>query len=71
MFVDAKDVDEVWDKIKRVTEEGKLGGSAKVATAKSNPFATSLDKRVICVYTYDWTDEKDVKRIREELESWA
>jgi len=23
--------------------------------------------RVICVYTYDWADEVDVRRIREEL----
>jgi len=22
---------------------------------------------VICVYTYDWTDKEDVKRIRQEL----
>jgi hypothetical protein len=43
-----------------------LGGSAKVSTAKPNPLATGR-QRVICVYTYDWADEKDVKRIREEL----
>jgi len=57
----------VWAKIKKATEEGKLGDSAKVATAKPNPNATNQATKVICVYTYDWTDEKDVKRVREEL----
>lgn len=67
VFVDAKNVDKVWAKIKKATEEGKLGSSAKVATAKPNPNATNPETKVICVYTYDWADEKDVKRIREEL----
>lgn len=66
IFVDPEEVDEWWAKIKDAVEEGKLGGCAKVSTAKPNPYATSR-KRVICVYTYDSTDEKDVKRIREEL----
>lgn len=66
VFVNERDVDEVWDKIKKATEEGKLGSSAKVATAKPNPLGTQ-GKRVICVYTYDYKDEKDVKRVREEL----
>jgi hypothetical protein len=67
IFVDPENVDEVWAKIKKAVEEGKLGDSAKVATAKPNPLAGKSDAKVICVYTYDWTDEKDVKRIREEL----
>lgn len=67
VFVDVKNIDEVWAKVKKATEEGKLGGSAKVATAKPNPNATNTDTKVICVYTYDWTDEKDVRRVREEL----
>lgn len=67
VFVDKKDVDEVWDKIKKAVEEGKLGSDAKVATAKPNPLATNPNNRVICVYTYDYTDEQDVRRVREEL----
>lgn len=66
LFVNERDVDEVWVKIKKATEEGKLGSSAKVATAKPNPLGRP-GKRVICVYTYDYKDEKDVKRSREEL----
>ncbi len=67
IFVDPENVDEVWAKIKKAVEEGKLGDSAKVSTAKPNPLAGKSKAHVICVYTYDWTDEKDVKRIREEL----
>ncbi len=67
VFVDKKDVDEVWAKIKKAVEGGKLGSEAKVATAKPNPNATNPNDKVICVYTYDYANEEDVKRIREEL----
>ena len=40
---------------------------SKVATAKDNPNAANSNTKVICVYTYDWTDEEDVMRIRQEL----
>ena len=66
VFVNDRDLDEVWAKIKEATEDGKLGSSAKVATAKPSPLGEP-DRKVICVYTYDWTDEKDAKRVREEL----
>ncbi len=67
IFVPLTQVDEVWEKIRRATEEGKLGGSAKASTARPNPNARDPNTKVICVYTYDWTDENDVKRVREEL----
>ena len=67
IFVCREDVDEVWAKVKRATEDGRLGDSSKVATAKPNPHAANPNKKVICVYTYDWTDEKDVQRVRDEL----
>lgn len=67
VFVPAEHIDEVWAKIKNAVEEGKLGNTAKVATAKPNPNATNPNTKVICVYTHDWTDESDVKRVREEL----
>lgn len=67
IFVDPENVNEVWAKIRDAVEEGKLGDSAKVATAKPNPLAGKSNAKVICVYTYDWTDEEDVRRIREEL----
>jgi hypothetical protein len=57
----------VWIRIKHATEHGRLGDSAKVATAKPNPNASDPVTKVICVYTYDWTDKADVSRIRDEL----
>ncbi|MFQ6126115.1 MAG: putative phosphothreonine lyase domain-containing protein [Candidatus Heimdallarchaeota archaeon] len=56
-----------WATIKQTTKVGQIGGSAKVTTAKPNPYATDPKTKVICVYTYDWTDEADVCRIRSEL----
>jgi hypothetical protein len=67
LFVPAAQIDAVWAKIKLATEEGRLGSSAKVATARPNPNATNPDTKVTCIYTYDWTDEADVRRIRQEL----
>ncbi len=67
VFVPLSQIDDVWAKVKRATEEGRLGSSAKVATARPNPNTTSPDRRVICVFTYDWTDEEDVRRVRQEL----
>ena len=67
VFVPVSQVDEVWAKIKLATEEGKLGGASKVSTGLSNPNAAEPENKVICVYTYDWTDEEDVTRVREEL----
>lgn len=58
VFVPALQIDEVWANIKLATEEGRLGSSAKVATARPNPNATNPDTKVICVYTYDGQTRK-------------
>ena len=69
IFVNEREVDAAWAKIKRAVEEGRLGQEVKVSTPKPKPADIGYKKaeHVICVYTYDWTDKKDVKRIREEL----
>ncbi len=67
IFVKKENVDEIWEKIKKAVEEGKLGDSAKVSTARRSPLSLNSNNHVICVYTYDYKDEEDVKRIREEL----
>lgn len=67
IFVSLYNLDRMWVKIKTAVEQGKLGAMAKAATAKKNSLAQNSNYKVICVYTYDWEDEKDVKRIREEL----
>lgn len=67
IFVPLQLLDDVWEKIKLATEQGLLGNVSKTATARPNYNAANINEKVICVYTYDWTDEKDVKRIRKKL----
>ncbi len=59
LFVPLSQVDALWARIKLATEQGRLGGSSKVATARPNPNEANAETKVICVYTYDWTDEAD------------
>ena len=63
IFIEPKFIDAAWEQIKDATERGILGGQAKVSTLKS----FKGDKHVICVYTYNWKDGKDVMRVREAL----
>ena len=67
IFTPIEKVDETWAVIKEATEAGKLGDSVKVATMYPNPYNKDPSRRVICVYTYDWTDEVDVHRVRQVL----
>lgn len=60
-------IDDVWREIKRATEEGELGGSSKVATARPSRLSKNKDEFVICVYTYDWKDAADARRVRQRL----
>jgi len=67
IFVRTENVDVVWGKIKKATENGLLGDESKVSTARLNPNAVNINEKVICVYTYDFRDIGDVRRIRESL----
>ena len=67
IFVPIENLDETWEKIRIATECGNLGASSKVATAKPNQNAVTNSQKVICVYTYDWTDREDVMKIRDQL----
>jgi len=62
IFLNIDQADQFWPKIKKAIEDGKLGQSAKVGTRRRRRSVT-----VICVYTYDWTDQDDVMRVREQL----
>ncbi len=68
LFVTPEDVDEVWHKIVRAEQEGRLGDGSKVSTATGlqSPRANNR-KHVIVVYTRDHEDEADVMRVRDEL----
>jgi Domain of unknown function (DUF1917). len=67
IFVSVEHLDEAWGMVQSATEDGYLGPLSKAATAMPGEFASSSTSKVICVYTYDFEDEADVKRVREEL----
>ncbi|MFX0205561.1 MAG: putative phosphothreonine lyase domain-containing protein [Candidatus Hodarchaeota archaeon] len=67
IFKPINEIDECWKKIRQAVEEGKLGGMAKVSTAKQSPLTENPKIKVICVYTYDSEDKNDIQRIRTAL----
>lgn len=62
----SKDIDVNWQRIKQAVEQGLLGSQAKVSTSASQRVKRS-DQHVICVFTYDYEDSTDVRRIRQVL----
>lgn len=67
VFVPARQIDQWWELIRLTTGQGRLGISAKAATAHHNDLATSPRTRLICVYTRDWQDQDDVRRVLRQL----
>ncbi|KIW11162.1 hypothetical protein PV08_10462 [Exophiala spinifera] len=73
LFPSADDVDRTWSLVARGTWEGTLGISAKVAAAPDAETTSASagvggkdrdkESRLICVYTYDFADRDDVKRV--------
>lgn len=57
-------VDHTWKVIAPSTLRGELGVDAKVSTASEIP---ADGKHVICVYTRNYLDLEDVKRVRDKL----
>ena len=62
LFPSPDDYPRYWRLVVEATAEGKLGPTSKAATLDLAS-ATGL----ICVYTYDFTDTEDVRRVLEEL----
>ncbi|CAI7659937.1 unnamed protein product [Penicillium manginii] len=58
LFPSARDVDNVWKKVVVALDKGELGDGAKVATNDLTDKA-----RLICIYTKDFGDKEDVKRV--------
>jgi hypothetical protein len=69
VFVPVRYVDQYWRIVKQAVEDGKLGPAAKVATARPNPDEIDPTRRPIVVYTTDWRDEDDVRRVLRGLRS--
>lgn len=67
LFVDQDKIDGVWGLIETATQKGELGIGSKCSTMRDNPHACNKKQMVICVYTKDYHDKKDVFRVREKL----
>ena len=63
LFPAVEDVDYVWSQIAKGTAEAELGVAAKVAAAGEEEETDGGRRRLICVYTKDFGDREDVKRV--------
>lgn len=59
-------LDKVWKAVVEATADNRLGPLAKVATDDGKP-----TERLICVYTKDFRDTDDVRRVLKELVSMS
>lgn len=64
LFPEQDELSRVWRLVAEGVAENRLGTAAKVATAGSNP---NEAQRLICVYTKDFSDVDDVRRVLLEL----
>jgi hypothetical protein len=62
MFITADRVDRYWEAVVTGTVSGQLGDAAKVATDDG-----SGRPRLIAIYTRDYADRQDVKRVLEQM----
>ena len=64
LFPMADDVNRFWSLVATATAAGELGHAAKVATDDGSGDVTA---RLICIYTENFSDTEDVKRVVERL----
>ncbi|MEM4067800.1 MAG: DUF1917 domain-containing protein [Candidatus Micrarchaeaceae archaeon] len=67
IYINRQHIDTVWNSIKNATEKGEIGNDSKVATKLTSDKDNDRGSHVICVFTYDWMDKKDVMRVRNQL----
>lgn len=60
LFPTADDVNRIWSLVATATANGELGHAAKVAADDGSGNATP---RLVCVYTEDFSDMRDVRRV--------
>jgi hypothetical protein len=63
IFCQANEVNDVWAVVARATANNELGIAAKVSPDDGD----DRKDRVICIYTKDFTDMKDVSRVVHKL----
>lgn len=64
LFPNSTDLPRYWRVVAKATSEGKLGPTSKVATYES---FNDKDETLICVYTDDFADVEDVRRVLDQL----
>ena len=62
LFPSPSDVNSAWSLVTHATVAGELGHAAKVATDDG-----TQNTRLICIYTPDFSDKGDIKRVLERL----
>lgn len=63
LFVPYNKINDSWDVIRQSTLNGELGPASKVSTARRNDRQVDATEGVICVYTWDYADTKDLDRV--------
>lgn len=63
LFPPLGDVDSVWGEVATGTAEGELGVAAKVAAREGEGEVERGEGSLVCVYTKDFADSGDVKRV--------
>lgn len=73
IFCSPKEINDIWNKIKDLTEQGLLGDASKVSTKIACKIRKHQKKRfdqhVICVYTYSNLNTLDKDKIRQNISS--
>lgn len=64
LFIEPAYVNDVWATVARATVKNELGIAAKVAPREERG---SKKERLICIYTYDFSDKDDVGRVLARL----
>ena len=64
LFLKPQDADAAWERIARSTANGQLGCSAKI-----NPTKDRNEDAVCCIYTPNFADQEDVKRVLVALQA--
>lgn len=66
LFCQPVDVNEMWEIVAKATANNELGIAAKVAPRPQSDDSGRTD-RLICVYTSDFRDQKDVLRVLRKM----
>jgi hypothetical protein len=61
IFASRSSIDKLWYKLSNAVRAGELGPSAKVATAM--PAMAEARSHAVMIYTADWADQHDVRRV--------